>query len=158
LPEVITTRGKGRPKVEFNDTEIRMIYRMARRGLPIVVIAGIVGCSKRTLERRMSEDPEIFDAISKGKSEAYDEIFKTAYEMAQQGNERFLLYFIEKFQSDAEYEHNLGSKEVGDDKNVTEGVNRERLLNALKKDKFLSIEGSEDGDAADKGNNKNEPR
>jgi len=160
LPKIILTtkRGKGRPKVEFDDRDLKLIYRMCKRGFPLTIMAGLLGCSKRTLERRITEDSHIFDIVNRGKSEAYIPIFKTAFEMAQKGNERFLLYFMEKCLADQEYAQNLGTLDVTNDKNVIEGelkameaertknqeINKKRLLAALAKDKFLQIEGSTD--------------
>jgi len=150
VPEVVlNSRGKprksdwGRPKVTFSETDIKYIYRMCKQGLPLVVIAGIVGCSLRTLQRRLSEDPELFDMVNKGKSEAYIELYEKAVELAKQGNERFLLYLLEKLQSELEFAQNQGTLDVTNVKNDIQNVSKERLLKALRTDKFLEL-GSED--------------
>jgi len=147
LPEVITKREKrpqGRPRVEFNAETVQIIYRMAKQGLPLAVIAGSLGCGKRTLERRMKENPEVFDAISLGRSEAYKEIHDIAFDLAKnEKNERFIQYFLELHRHHAEESHQQAVDEANDVNNDA-SVNKARLQEALKKDRFLEVGESDD--------------
>lgn len=100
----------------------------------------------------MAEDHELFDTVNKGKSEAYTELYEKAVQLATSGNERFLVYLLEKIETELLSAQEIGSKDVGDDKNVTQNIDKKRILEAIAKDKFLTIEGSEDANETNGGN------
>lgn len=69
----------------FDAKEIERIEEMAGVGMTVEQMAHVVGVSKATFERRQNDQPEVHEAVSKGRSIAARAVMKTAYEMAVSG-------------------------------------------------------------------------
>jgi len=54
----------------LNDTEIRQLEEMAAAGANLENMAAILGISKRTLERRLKDQPGVAGGIRKGRAES----------------------------------------------------------------------------------------
>ena len=62
-----------------------LLERLTAQGFPVKSIADLFKVNKRTLERRIANDPNLKAAITKGRLEQKIEIYKTAFEMAVSG-------------------------------------------------------------------------
>lgn len=69
----------------ITEDEIVQCGKLAGIGLNIKQIADFIGVSKKTLDRRMADQPELLDSIEKGRSKAAASVMKTAFEMATSG-------------------------------------------------------------------------
>jgi hypothetical protein len=74
-----------RKKMALDANQLQQIEGMAGVGLKVDQMAGILGISKRTFERRMQDTPGAIDALEKGRAKASFTITKTAFEMAKSG-------------------------------------------------------------------------
>ncbi len=75
----------GRQKKLISKEDIERIEKLAGLGLTVDMIANILGISKRTLERRCSENKKVSDALLKGRAVAASNVAETAYKMAVSG-------------------------------------------------------------------------
>lgn len=77
----------------FTDKEIGMVESMAALGTTMEELAIVFKISKKTLERRMAVQPEIYDAFKSGKVAAKIKVRKAAYDMASSGRNPFMTQF-----------------------------------------------------------------
>lgn len=73
-------------KILLSDSEIEQAGKLSGLGLTSRQIADFIGISKKTFERRMKDQPELLDAIEKGRSKAAAAVMKTAFELATSGS------------------------------------------------------------------------
>lgn len=81
----------GRRKIEFTETQIEEIERMAGLGLTEAQIAAILGVSWRTLHRRKNGEglvirTEVASALQRGKARAENDVAKALIERAKTGD------------------------------------------------------------------------
>jgi len=69
----------------ITEKEIEQIEKMSGLGITLAQCAAIIGVSKKTIERRVKDQPELAVAIEKGKALALSEVAKTAYQLATSG-------------------------------------------------------------------------
>jgi hypothetical protein len=74
-----------RKKIQIDSENIDKIKALAGDGLSVERIAGYLGMSKSTLDRRISENEELKLAIEEGRSKSIQKIASKAYEMALSG-------------------------------------------------------------------------
>ena len=65
--------------------ELKQVEKMAGIGLSIRDIGNIIGVSKSTMERRMKDQPEVAEAVERGRSSALGQVAKTAFQLAVSG-------------------------------------------------------------------------
>jgi len=75
-----------RAKIELSEEELSKITTMAGLGLTVVQMAAILGMSKATFDRRMSDTEGASEALEKGRATAAQNVMATAYKMAISGN------------------------------------------------------------------------
>lgn len=74
-----------RRKLPLQPQDIKQIETMAGLGLKVEQMAAILGMSKATLDRRMTDTKGAFEALEKGRAAAILNVSKTAYQMALAG-------------------------------------------------------------------------
>lgn len=84
---------------ELNDHDLKQIETLSGLGLPLDLIAAVIGFTEKTFERRMNESPEAQLAAKTGKAKAVSNVIKTAYEMAIDGKNPALTIFYLKTQA-----------------------------------------------------------
>lgn len=94
----------------FNEKEIAQIETMSGLGMPVPQIAAVLGSSKASFERRQGDQPEINEALLKGRARASAQVRKTAFAMATSGKHPALTIFWLKCRE--------GWKECMDDANA----------------------------------------
>ena len=72
------------------------ISRLAELGLTLEQIGYALGMSKKTLQRRMTENEDVKDAIEIGRAKALSKVAQTAYDMATSGDEPAMTMFYLK--------------------------------------------------------------
>lgn len=72
-------------KLVIHKDQIPQIKRLAGLGLGIGGICQILGMSTHTFERRRHENPELAEAVEKGKAEANTKVAQSLYEQATEG-------------------------------------------------------------------------
>jgi len=80
-------------KVLLTEKEIDQASKLAGLGLNMKQIASVIGVCKKTIERRMHDQPELVVAIEKGRAEALAMVSKTAYQMATSGKSPVSTFF-----------------------------------------------------------------
>ena len=70
---------------ELSEEDIKKLETMAGLGMTMQNMAAVLGISKRTLERRVSEEDQIFDALEKGRAKATHAVAAHAFELATNG-------------------------------------------------------------------------
>ncbi|MBT3981260.1 MAG: hypothetical protein HOE90_07885 [Bacteriovoracaceae bacterium] len=75
-----------RDKIELTAQEIQKVEQLAAKGLSVGSIAGSLGISKSTLDRRIAESEELKLALEKGRSYGVTEVASKAFEMAMSGD------------------------------------------------------------------------
>lgn len=80
-----------RPKL--TKKQIGEIEEMAGCGMTVAQIAGILGLSKKTLERRVKGTSDAFDALEKGRAKAARQVTATAYGLAISGQSPAMTMF-----------------------------------------------------------------
>lgn len=78
-------RPKGAGKKNVGSTEIRQLEKLSGLGLTVEQIAHTLGMSKKTLERRVKEEPEVSDALKRGRAVAIQQVSQRAFSMAMSG-------------------------------------------------------------------------
>lgn len=74
---------RGRPVVHVISEEDRdSIQVMAGYGLTVEQIAHVLGMSKATFERKVQEDPSIYEGLEKGRAVGYAQVAQTLFQMA----------------------------------------------------------------------------
>lgn len=73
------------PTGEFTDEQIKVVQMLAGIGLSVPKIASYFGLSKSTFERRCDQQPQIYDALLRGRSQSEAKVARTAYDMAISG-------------------------------------------------------------------------
>jgi len=124
---------------------IAMIERMAKSGQPIALIAQILGIDNKTFYRWRQWNPELNARFQKARGEGLGKVIDTAYVMATSGkSEGMTKWYIEKMGSQIvtniheETEEKEGNTDEGD-----ENIQRDRIVEALRKDQFLDIKPNE---------------
>lgn len=129
------------------EADLAVVKAMASVGLPISVIAVKLGVSKPTLERRFRDTPALRDAYMKGRAEALNEVANSAFNMAiSEKSEGMTKWWLERqgsaivneIESQLHHDEQVGSEDMSQ---------REKLLDALEKDKFIDIK--VDGEESD---------
>lgn len=77
----------------FTAKEIQLVEGMAAIGATVEEIAIVFKISKKTMERRMEVQPEIYDALKAGKVNAKMKVRKAAFDMAASGRNPFMTQF-----------------------------------------------------------------
>lgn len=80
-------------KIVLDDGDIEQIRMLAGLHLSLDEIAAILGISKETLRRRRMENPDIDEAIAKGKAQSKRNVTATAYKMATGGKSATMTQF-----------------------------------------------------------------
>ncbi len=86
-----TVETRGRKRIELNP---KIVENLASIGLPLHHIANIMDVAKSTLDKNISENDEIKQAILKGRSNASKKIYETAYNLAVSGNVQMLIFWL----------------------------------------------------------------
>jgi hypothetical protein len=102
----------GHNKIEFDERDIEQIERMAGLGMPMKHMAAVLGCSKDTMERRVKDTPEIAAAIEKGRGNAAEIVYKTAFDMASGGRVPAMTMFWLKCQEGWREGHSASDEEL----------------------------------------------
>lgn len=76
---------RGRPKIELTVEHRKQIETMSGLGMNLRQIAAVLGVTEITLKRRLSEDPDLFDTVEKGRAMAISVVARTAYQLATSG-------------------------------------------------------------------------
>ena len=79
----------GRPKKEFTKEEI---IKLCRLNCTMEEIASYFGCNKKTIERRMQDDPEIAEAIEMGRNLGKLSLRRKQIQAADKGNATMLVW------------------------------------------------------------------
>jgi hypothetical protein len=82
-----------KPKPQLTPEQIKRVETYAGIGLSVEKMAAIFGISKRTLERIVKAQPEVNDALLKGRAIASSTVLKTAYDMATSGKNPVMTIF-----------------------------------------------------------------
>ena len=85
-----------RKKILLDESAVKQMETMAAFGLNIEQMAAILGFTKPTFERRIAENPAVFEAIEKGRATALLNVGKTAYDLAVSGSEPAMTMFYLK--------------------------------------------------------------
>lgn len=75
-----------REKLELDSDDLKRIETMAGIGLNVTQMAAILGMSKATFDRRMTDTPGASEALEKGRSMAAQNVMATAYKLAVSGD------------------------------------------------------------------------
>lgn len=78
-------RPRGQPKIELTDDDIARIGFLKEVGWPLERIAWLINIAPATLDRIISANPKISEAIEKARSVTSARIVKTAFDMASSG-------------------------------------------------------------------------
>lgn len=120
-------------RTPFNAEELEQIESMSAVGLNVTQMAALLGMSKKTFDRRISEDDTARDSIEKGRAKAIFQVGKTAYQQAISGLTPAMTMFYLKCRA--------GWKEARDDIQQTSEEKYEEkkkelqdLIDAIKRD------------------------
>ena len=69
-------------KISLTKKQRVQLETLAGVGMTVEQIADYLGVSKSTLDRRISEEPEVADALRAGRSKAHGKVLQAAYDMA----------------------------------------------------------------------------
>lgn len=70
-----------------DDTAKTVVYNLGRAGMTQAHVATIFGMSRRTFQRRLYENSELFDAYRRGLAEALKDVSDTAFTLASSGKD-----------------------------------------------------------------------
>ena len=84
---------------EFSPEQLGILQSLAGLGLTVPKIAAYFNMSKATFERRCHQQPDIADALEKGRAVAQSKVMKTAYDMAVSGKHPVMTIFWLKTQA-----------------------------------------------------------
>ena len=73
--------------------EIEQCEKMAGLGMTLKQMGHIIGVSKPTLDRRMHDQPELADALERGRAKASAAVRSTAFKMATSGKHAVMTIF-----------------------------------------------------------------
>ena len=73
--------------------EIEQCERMAGLGMTLKQMGHIIGVSKPTLDRRMLDQPELVEALERGRAKASASVRGTAFKMATSGKHAVMTIF-----------------------------------------------------------------
>jgi hypothetical protein len=79
---------------ELSVTTPELMERILSLGLSMTDLAVVFGVSKRTLERKVAENPDLQKAVHKGRIGRSISVRKTMYEMAVAGNTKALIFWL----------------------------------------------------------------
>lgn len=77
----------------LNPKEIDQVRKMAGMGMNISQMGAVLGVSKSTMERRQNDQPELAEAIEKGRAEASLAVRSSAFKMATSGKSPAMTIF-----------------------------------------------------------------
>ena len=81
------TRKVREDKKTLTQKQVNQIEALSGVGLSVKKIADYLGMGKATLERRMKEDPEIYEAIKRGRARSEAKVSNMAFKMASSGKD-----------------------------------------------------------------------
>lgn len=82
-----------REKKDLSEEDYITIERLAKAGFSVASIAGNLGMSKATLDRRVSEDFKARQALERGRSISIEAVANTAFDMATSGKHPSMTMF-----------------------------------------------------------------
>jgi ECF sigma factor len=82
------------PEPPLDPAQLKQVETLSGLGLTIGDTAAVLGISKRTLERRLADTPEVAEARTRGKAVANSNVAKKAYEMAKAGNVHLIKFWL----------------------------------------------------------------
>lgn len=150
--EVYTGDGrKNKQSFTLNENQIQEVFDLAKQGHSIPTIASFFGVSKATFDRLRQRDAAVDEAVRHGRAKNLIDLMGKAKALAESGNDKVLLYLIERKRTDLEAsdmidernEQERQMKDVGGSNNAP--ITRERLMDAIKRDPFLNDEEDADG-------------
>lgn len=77
----------------LDQKELEQVEKLAGLGLNMKQIGYVVGVSKETMERRMKDQPEVADAVEKGRAMALAAVTKSAFQQAISGKQPAMTMF-----------------------------------------------------------------
>jgi len=86
-------KGPGRPRIEFDERDVANIEKLAAV-LNQQQLAGFLGCSERTLQDRIANDPEISAAYQRGRSNAIANVGTALLKDALAGNTTAQIFYL----------------------------------------------------------------
>lgn len=84
---------KGDIKVRLTQEQLALMSKLAGIGCTLDQIANIFGISSATLDRRIADNPDVRDALEKGRAEAASKVLSTAFKMATSGKSPWMTGF-----------------------------------------------------------------
>ena len=80
-------------KVEITDQILQQVETMAGYGMPMVMIAGVVGISRSAMFNYMKRDPRLREAVESGKARAAGAIGEALFNKALDGDMRAIQWW-----------------------------------------------------------------
>lgn len=106
------SRGRGRPRVEINKEQLKQLCKL---NCTVEEIGAFFECNKKTIERRMHDDPELRDIIEQGRDLGKLSIRREQFRIMEKGNATMAIWLGKQYlgQRDrSEFEVNSESLEV----------------------------------------------
>lgn len=110
---------RGRPPIKITDETIEKAFKLASRGLNMEQIASCLGMSSTVLYERQITNPDLKEAIEKGRHHGIEEISNALYEKAKSGDNTAMIFFL-KNRSPQEWNDRREHVHKGDAKNPVE--------------------------------------
>jgi IS30 family transposase len=76
--------------------ELEQVEKLSGLGMSVRQIGYVIGVSKSTMERRIKDQPELAEALEKGRAMAIANVSKTAYQLATSGKHPVMTIFFLK--------------------------------------------------------------
>ena len=105
-------RGRGRPRVEIDKEQLKQLCKL---NCTVEEIGAFFDCNKKTIERRMHDDPELKEIIQQGRELGKISIRREQYKIMENGNAAMAIWLGKQYlgQRDrSEIEVNSESLEV----------------------------------------------
>jgi hypothetical protein len=82
------------PRLKLPADAISKIENMGAAGLTMFQIGMLLGMSKKTIERRLSENKQALDALERGRAKALYNVGSFAYQKAIGGNIAMMIFYL----------------------------------------------------------------